>query len=295
MRIPSPIVAGLWCLAVLHGPAAGRAAEIDWSGWWVGAHAGIGAVRSQGAWAGLPGGDLGFGAGTPRFSTAVPFAATSNGEPFLPWPSATTLDGGRFAAGLSAGRDWQYDRFVVGFAADASLFADPGSERTWSVRETFTTGATGSGIRTTSFARSDAVDWLVTLRPRIGFTFGRLLLFADAGVALGGVTTSTSADLDEQWSDGASSHAARAMWSGRRSDVRVGPAVGAGARWAVDEHLSIRAEGTWFDLRDRRTTASGSGFWVENGGAATAMGAAAYSVKSRIDGAFMRLGVDWRF
>ncbi len=295
MRLPSPIVAGLCCLAVSSSPAALRAAEIDWSGWWVGAHVGVAAVRSAGTWAGLPGGDLGFGSGVPRYSTAVPFAATSNGEPLLPWPARTTLDGGRFAAGLSAGRDWQYDRFVVGFSADASLFADPAVERNWSVRESFTTGSTGVGLRTTSFARSDSVDWLVTFRPRAGYTFGRLLLFADAGLALGGVTTATSADLDERWGDGTSSYAARAVWSGRHTEMRIGPAVGAGARWAVDDRLSIRAEGTWFELGDRRTGAAGTGSYAVNGAAATAMGPAAYSVKSRIDGAFMRLGVDLRF
>ena len=80
-----------------------------------------------------------------------------------------------------------------------------------------------------------------SIRARAGYTFGRLLPFATAGVAVG------SFQSDAQIS-GVDVNLANFAAAGSRSGARAGWTVGGGLEWAVNNHWSLRSEWRYTDF-----------------------------------------------
>lgn len=299
MQAPIIAASGLGSIALANLAAAPPAAAQDarWHGFHLGAIAGYEAGR---ALPGVrPGGsgaeNLRFVDGVPRFSTDLIFAPQSNSASFGPLAGE---GGGRphgVLAGLIAGYGWQRGDWVFGIETDASLAGETNTAMSVSGSQAFDGGSpTGAGTRSTSFSQSASLDWLVTVRPRVGFTIKRALLFASAGIALGRATVATSAALDEAYVDPIKTYTARARWSGRRASTRLGYILGGGVEYALTSNAAIRVEGYYYDLGTIRTEAAGSGSYTSFGGE-TPMSVAPYVVRRRMDGAMLRVGVTWRF
>jgi outer membrane immunogenic protein len=131
----------------------------NWTGLYVGGHAGYAWGRSDG--------NLTFDLG------AGPLAGIFD-------PSHRTIDANGWLAGGQIGFNYQVDSLVFGLEADAS----------W-------TNLKGSGSFNTAdgfmnWAIQNRLDWFGTVRGRVGFAVNNILLYGTAGVAYG----QTSAD---QW------------------------------------------------------------------------------------------------
>ena len=88
------------------------------------------------------------------------------------------------------------------------------------------------------------IDWLATIKGRIGITADRTLFFATGGLAVAGVTQETSATLTIDGPGGPTT----TNWSGSNSETRFGFVVGGGIEHALDDHWIISGEAEYFNL-----------------------------------------------
>ncbi len=277
-----------------------RAAEFNWSGFYAGANLGarFGARDPDWRVAGSGPYDLYFQSGTPRFGSGVPFSTTSNSANFAPWSPQRDQAGPFLTGGVGAGYNWQWDRLVGGLEMDGSYLGSTVADA-YRATESFNGGlfGTGAGTRNSYVKQSGGVDWLVTVRPRIGFSSNRVLLFGTGGLAVGGVRLTTTSALDEQYSDpgkGGGSYAATSRWLGKTSAVRAGFVVGGGAEYAFNDHFSMKLEGLYFNLGTASVASPGIGSYTNNGGSATALSVQPYTAKMLMDGTIVHLGFNWK-
>ena len=146
------------------------------------------------------------------------------------------------------------------------------------------TGLDGAGNATSGQLRS-SIDYLGTFRVRGGEAMlgGRLLPYITGGLAYGGVSSNASFACTACGTGGA------AVANGlSRSSTQVGWTVGAGADYALTNHLSLRAEYLYVDLGRQNLT---------GGGEFTAPGVDVYNATANADTTanVVRLGVNYRF
>ena len=130
-----------------------------------------------------------------------------------------------FGGGLTIGYNRQYGNFVAGLEADAIL-----------------SGMKGDSSSTSFGGSSGSVKypWLVTVRPRAGYAFDNLLVYATAGLAVGGVEVKAAAN------------APAATLS--KTSTRAGLAAGAGVEYAVTDKISLKAEYLFVNLQTQKDT-----------------------------------------
>jgi outer membrane immunogenic protein len=137
-------------------PVAGDS-TYNWGGWYVGGNAG-------GAW-GHSDSASAFVNGTAPIANQQAVSAASPG---------VRPDG--FTAGGQVGYNYQVDRWLFGVEADANYFRLNQSQRA--------TGGFPVGVGSFSDTNSVTTDWLVTLRPRVGYAVNQTLFYATGGLAL---------------------------------------------------------------------------------------------------------------
>jgi outer membrane immunogenic protein len=198
-----------------------------------------------------------------------------------PWPTDFDFDA-RFNAGVEAGFNFQKGRVVFGLEADYTWLGNPPT-----TRYSLTEGPAPDGdplSRTTDISVSGGVDHLFTFRPRVGVAAtDRLLLFATGGLAIGDAHISSSADIAELYTDQAKS----AEYSGSRSEIMSGFAVGGGAQYALTDNISLKLDGLYYDLGELSTTIEGAGSDTDDGDFTVQP----YRAKMQMDGEIIRLGV----
>lgn len=107
------------------------------------------------------------------------------------------------------------------------------------------TGAYNSSpTKTFSISQSFHTDWLATVRPRVGVTFDRLMVYGTGGVAL------TRFKYDEEFQDTFNP----ALASASLSQTRLGWTAGGGAEFLLREHWSIKGEYLYADFGRFSTT-----------------------------------------
>jgi opacity protein-like surface antigen len=156
-----------------------------------------------------------------------------------------------YLIGGTLGYNHQMDAIVIGLEADVSYST---------LNDDFVTGDPEW--------HAD-LDWLATVRPRIGFAMDNFLPFITGGLAIGDMTL-TSFD-----------NVVPATPQGKDSNTMIGWTIGAGLEVAVTENLSVKAEYNYvdfgkekFDLRDNTF------FGVEN---------------RDMDIHLVKFGVNWQF
>jgi outer membrane immunogenic protein len=123
--------------------------------------------------------------------------------------------------GAQAGFNWQVDRLVIGLAADVSL-AEWDDDKGPNAQNQFV---------------SADLDWLVTLRARLGWALDNFLLFGTVGAAWANgeftavedVTAPVPARGDADFED-------------------FGLAMGGGVEWALSDIWSLKLEGLWISF-----------------------------------------------
>lgn len=145
---------------------------------------------------------------------------------------AFNVNGGMF--GATAGYNWQLTGWIFGAEGDLSWTAQKGSSHD--------SGPAGNP----DFSSFTKMQWLGTLRGRLGYTPGNLLLYATAGYAVAGVEAGIKSTATGTVFDSAS--ASRSGWT-----------VGAGAEWAFGPAWSAKAEYLYVKLGDSGFSATNLG------------------------------------
>jgi outer membrane immunogenic protein len=153
-------------------------------------------------------------------------------------PGVISIDnGGRqgsFIGGGQVGCNWQFDpQWVVGIEGDVDYL---NASRTGAFRFRF------AGEDTTG-AQSSRLRWLSTVRAKLGYAWGRTLLYGTGGLAVGNVDSSLAAV-----SRNANNGVFTAQFAGSLSETRVGWTAGVGLEHAFTDRVSAKLEYLHFDL-----------------------------------------------
>jgi outer membrane immunogenic protein len=199
-------------------PPQPAAAYPVWSGFYIGAHVGY-------AW-----GDFDF---------RDPFIKINQPVLGLPGlilgvPLERSFDGDSFLGGVQGGVNAQFGPLVVGVEADVSRTNVHGSFRS-------TSSALGGFITTSEGVAAD-LEWLATVRGRVGWAFNRFMVYGTGGVAFGSIDAEGDITISVNPGIGTLSLAA----SDRRT--HVGWTAGAGIEGMIIPALSAKLEYLYADL-----------------------------------------------
>jgi outer membrane immunogenic protein len=197
-------------------PPPAAVAALSWTGFYVGGHAGYGWGEDGGMsftdfFPGAFATSFGLGQ-TPRFVGVDPQGA---------------IGGGKIGYNLQVTPQW-----VLGLQADLSASSIKGSG-------TYNFAGIPGGVpapATTHVAQS--LDWLSTIRGRVGYAFDRLLVFGTGGLAFGAVKS----DFEINYGAGL------ATVANSVSSTRSGWSAGAGAEYKLDARWSASVEWLHYDL-----------------------------------------------
>jgi outer membrane immunogenic protein len=172
--------------------------ECDWCGFYVGGHVGYG----WSSWDGQLTSDDG-----PAFGVINHNNFRVNG----------------IVAGFHAGYNWQFGQWVFGIEGDASI--TPG----WNDKLTNPFGP--NTVDNSLFAQTQ-IDWLASIRGRLGMVFNHTLIYGTAGVAWarGTYTAGSSSPQNDD----------------RHRFTKTGFVVGGGIEWKAAPSVSLRLEGLYY-------------------------------------------------
>jgi outer membrane immunogenic protein len=156
-----------------------------------------------------------------------PFASPLGTEVFK-------FDSWRAAVSGHAGYNWQFNQWVVGVEGDLS-WVD--GKDTATGRTTFLVPVIGNAD----------MSWFATLRGRLGYSFGRGLVYVTGGLVV--------ADVSASWG---SNFPPVPLIPFNLSETRASWIVGGGFEYMVARNWTVRVEGLYSDLGD--TTVSGRAF-----------------------------------
>lgn len=192
----------------------------NWAGAYVGANIGYGWGRGDG--------DFTFAqpVGTPGISQFA--TGTSN-----------SADG--VLGGIQFGYNWQTNNVIYGLEADLQA---SGQKSTATVGGLIPGVGFGPGGNPLTLSTTERLDWLSTVRGRLGLINGSSLLYATGGLAIGKVSTSGVFAPDPA----AAGPNTPGVWSG--SEIRLGWTIGAGIESAISSKWSWKAEYLYVNLGD---------------------------------------------
>jgi outer membrane immunogenic protein len=230
------------CLAfagLLAGPVS--AAERNWSGFYVGGNAGY-------AWGHMD--NTTTIADGPDFLNchfcAFPFGGND--------PIIAQNEGARkrtpegFTGGVQFGYNWQSSHWVYGVEVDFAAFQQRQTQTHSFVLPNNTAlvpgvcGPIPGAICVGNYATSVQTDWLLTVRPKIGFAWDQNLVYATGGLAL------TELRFSQTYTDNLSyplvpgTTGAGGAVSMSASGTKVGFAVGGGFERAIADHWSFKLD-----------------------------------------------------
>jgi outer membrane immunogenic protein len=185
-------------------------------------------------------------------------------------PASVTLDRDGFIGGGQIGYNWQFaPNWLLGIEADIS-YTD--------IRETtnvVTLPLAGPGTLNNSF--SSRLEYLGTVRGRIGYVFDRTLVYATGGLAYGDVRNSVNFF----------GTAGQLQFTGSTSGIETGYTVGGGIEHAFLPNWTVKGEYLYYDLgRDTVNVAVIPG----SGGGGTG-----YNSTFKNDGHIARIGINYKF
>jgi outer membrane immunogenic protein len=224
----------------------------SWTGFYIGAHAGYGF-----------GGDDSVettGQAAPNIANVLGGARPGNVD----------LERDGFVGGGQIGYNWQFaPNWLLGIEADIS-YTD--FRETTNVR---TLPLAGAGTLLNTF--STRLDYLGTVRGRLGYVFDRTLIYATGGLAYGDVRNSVDFF----------GPANQLQFTGTNSSIQTGYAVGGGIEHAFQPNWTIKGEYIYYDLgRETVNVAVIPG----SGGGGTG-----YNSTFRNDGHIGRIGLNYKF
>lgn len=101
--------------------------------------------------------------------------------------------------------------------------------------------AVGGGDYAFSIAHAgQRLDYLTTVRGKVGVAADRVFVYATAGLAAGNVRVDTNTNISGAFT-----------FDGRKGELRTGYVAGAGIEYAFSQRLSAKIEGLYYDLGER--------------------------------------------
>jgi outer membrane immunogenic protein len=123
--------------------------------------------------------------------------------------------GGGSTVGANLGHNWQAGTLVYGLEADGNLLAFTGS------------------LSGPDYSAEERITALLSLRGRLGYAADRFLVFGTAGIGAGQASFNT--DVGKGTAVGA-------------NGIVLGPVVGAGIEYALNDNLTVKAQGKLYNL-----------------------------------------------
>jgi outer membrane immunogenic protein len=193
-------------------------------------------------------------------------------------PTGLSLRDQGFTGGGQAGVNWQFGSWVTGIEGDFNYMGRK-------AQQTFVQGVVGAPGFTVSTDERSKLDWLATLRGRLGYAFDRTLIYGTGGLALG-ATTSYGA----VWSN-ATLPGNIPSGVGTSSRTSVGYSVGAGGEYAFTSHLTVKAEWLYYNLGEDTVRVAGRGILPPPSLQPTDY----FDVRFKYSGNIVRLGLNYKF
>jgi outer membrane immunogenic protein len=184
-------------------------------------------------------------------------------------PASVGLDREGFTGGGQIGYNWQMNGLVVGVEADISYTDVEDSVRV-------TTTALNGIDRLNNDFRSK-LDYLGTVRARLGIASDRTLYYVTGGLAYGEVEN--SADFFGP--------AGQLQFTGRSSGTKTGYVVGGGIEHAFTPNWTLKGEYLYYDLGSETV---GVNVVAGSGGGGTG-----YDSRFENDGHILRIGANYKF
>ena len=198
-------------------PVVALAPAYSWTGFYIGGQAGVAFNNDAG--------DVNYNSNTGAFSTTAFSGGSSNS------------DDAAFIGGVHIGYDYQINNFLIGAVADIN-YIDASSTSTFSI-----TSAPGV---VDNFGISQDINFVGTVRAKLGVTADRFAVYATGGLAY--------ADTDTEYFAPGTLAATNGFIPTVNSDSNdVGYAVGAGVDYLVTPNLSLGLEYLYTDLGDSDT------------------------------------------
>lgn len=209
MRRAAVLLASLaWCF-----PAAAQ--SVDWRGAYISGFAGVAWTDSTSATE-LSG----------EWSNVLNPLNQADRDALLPLLNSGLADTTAIG-GAALGYNWLADRFLFGVEADLSALDGKNS-----------TTSTVTALSPYRVEGSAEVDWVATLRGRLGVVFGRSLVYGTAGLAFGEIEFNQSiVQLNFPFVE-----------TGASSSTKTGWVLGAGLEHALDDEWSLRLQYLHVDL-----------------------------------------------
>lgn len=218
-------------------------------------------------WGGLHVGITGGGAfdgHDPGFSFENVDAAS---QAILPHSADLTSNGG--LVGGELGYDIETGGWVYGIEGDVS-WTSFGDSTTRLVPQN-----TSLGMPPITFATNYQMDWISTVRGRIGMALDHFLIYGTGGLALASVSMDHTVTVGNP---------PLGQLVGSRVETKAGWTLGGGAEYALCDNITVKAEALYFDL--------GS---ISLNAAAPAFTNASLDVDQKVEGVMVRAGIGYKF
>jgi outer membrane immunogenic protein len=143
---------------------------------------------------------------------------------------------------------------------------------------------------------ANSVNWLGTVRGRIGIAAAPKLIYGTGGLAYGGVNSSTGINQTILTIGGAGTNGTFPA-SGNFAETRVGWTVGAGGEWMFTSNWSAKLEYLHYDLGSANYGTTVSNFAVAGGDIlpGTLLYALGQSSSTNFRGDIVRVGINYKF
>jgi len=210
---------------------------MSWTGPYIGFNLGAAWNRAEFSDLGLPG-------GTTRY--AFPSAIS---DPF--W----SPDSARFTVGAQAGYNYQVSNFVLGIEGDVN----------------WVDGKTSATFPTAFVTATTDLDWMATIRGRVGLAFSQVLVYGTGGVAF--------AHFSDNW--GFTALGANEF---SNSETRTGWVAGGGIEYMFARNWTVKAEALYADF-------GGTDLTVVNPGGQTGT----YRTRFQHTVTTARAGLNWKW
>ena len=184
----------------------------------------------------------------------------------LPHGADLTSKGG--LVGGEIGYDLQGNGFVYGLEGDIS-WTNFGDSTTRIVPEN-----TSLGMPPITFNTNYNMNWISTVRGRIGIPLDHFLIYATGGLAFAEVSMNTTVTVGDP---------PMGQLIGSTEKTKAGWTLGGGAEYALCNNITLKAEALWFDLGTISLNASTPNFNLS------------LDVRQQVEGVIARAGVGYKF
>jgi outer membrane immunogenic protein len=183
-------------------------------------------------------------------------------------PSSAPLSSQGALIGGEVGYDIQLGGWVVGVEGDLS-WTNFGDSATTIVPAD---SGGGGGRPQLTFATNYHMDWISTVRGRIGIPFDHFLIYGTGGLAFADVSMNQTVTVG---TDG--------QLVGSTDKTKTGWTLGGGAEYALCDNITLKAEALWIDLGNVSLRATNPQF------------DGALDVEQKVEGVIARGGIGYKF